>query len=143
MLFQLDVLFFSLCLSPFYYFSNLYHATLLSRLCSHQFLYLKWEHCKRWRRWLLNIKLIKYIKLFCMKWTVELLIIAVHFSRYRVYYRSWINESLLTLDNIHELTCFHIVKKFMFPLEYTGKMTSISLGLNCLTLSTNYHLQKK
>lgn len=143
MLFQLDVVFFLLCLSPFYYFSYLYHTTSLSSLHSYQFLYLKWEHCKRWQRWLLNIKLIKYIKLFCIKWTVELLIMSVNFSRYRVYYKSWINESLLALDNINELTCFHTVKKFTLPLEYTGKMTSISLELNCLTQSTNYHLQKK
>lgn len=124
------MLFLSLRLSLFYYFSYLYHTTLLSSLCSYQFLQLKWEHCKRWQRWLLNIKLIKYINLFCIKWTVELLIVSVNFSRYRVYYKTWINESLLPLDNIHELTCFHIVKKFIFPLEYMGKMTSISLGLN-------------
>jgi len=28
-----------------------------------------------------NIKLIKYIKLFCIKWTVELLIASVHFFK--------------------------------------------------------------
>lgn len=142
--------FFLLHPSPFYYFSYLYHTTLLSSLHSYQFLYLKWVHCKRWWRWLLNINLVKYIKLFCTKRTVELLVIAVNFSRCRVYYKSWITyykswitKSLLTPDNIHELTCFHIVKKFMFPLEYTWKIASISLGLNCLTQSTNYHLQKK